>query len=117
MPSTAPTSPLYSKVTEELKLPLPLSQAVVLCRQAAEGAKGMHIKESEDDRLLVKYTHAGKNSKIEVLLSDADRATTTVILKGWMFGMGKSQLRKAVQELHAAIDERAKHNGASPEGS
>jgi hypothetical protein len=116
MPSTAPSSPLYSKVTDEFTLPLPPAQAMVLCREATEGAQWMHIKESDESRLLVKYIPVplGKNAKIEVLLSDAGGAATTVTLRGWFFGMGKPQLRKAVRRLRAAIDEQTEQKGSSP---
>jgi hypothetical protein len=75
----------------------------------------MNILESEEHRLLVKYIPSlGKNAKIEVLCSDADGAKTTVALNGWFFGMGKSQLRKAVKQLRLAIDEQEKQNSSAP---
>jgi hypothetical protein len=117
MASTPPSSVLYSKVKDELTLPVPLAEATALCREAAKGTKWMHLLESEDSRLLVKYIPVSKNAKIEVLLSDAGGAATTVTLTGWFFGMGKSQLRKAVQKLHDAIEEQAKQGTLAPGAS
>ncbi len=116
MPDEFPSSPLYSKATSELTLQLPVTEAAALCRKAVEGDKWMHLKEGDADHLLVKFIPVpmGKNAKIEVLLADAGGAATAVTLRGWFFGMGKSQLRKAVQRLHSAIEAQTQQNGTDP---
>ena len=114
MPSTAPTSHWYSKVNDEFTLPLPVAEANALCCEAVKTTKSMFLNESEDNRLLVKYVPwQGKNAKVEVLFSDAGGAATTVTLKGWFVGLGKSQLRRTVRKVREAIEEHAKQSASS----
>lgn len=97
---------------DELTLQLGLADAAALSRKAAENTKWMHVKETEANRVLVKYMPMpmGKTQNIEVLLTDAEGGTTTVTLNGSSFRRGpggKSQVRKAMGALRAAIEEQA----------
>lgn len=97
---------------DEFTLQLAPADAAALCLKAAENTKWMNVKETESNRVLVKYMPMpiGKAQNIEVLLADAEGGGTTVTLNGSSFGRGpggKPQVKKAMGALRTAIEEQA----------
>ena len=90
-----------SKLSEELRLDLPLESASLVCRNAVAGI-GWNLKSVEPHRIVAKVgVGISRNpSNIEVLLTPVADGKTVVVLSGSIMGVGPLQKRHLTGEMN-----------------
>ena len=102
-----------SRLTDEFLIELPLDKTSWACRDAISSI-GWNIESLDPHRIIPKVgVGLTRNpSKIEVLLSDTTPSSSTVTLKGVIFGIGPHQKRHLSSEMNRlrnAIEVAARH--------
>lgn len=104
-----------STASGEFRLELPLESAAWACREAIAGM-GWEVESIEAHRLVTRRGFWGfsrDSAQIEVLLSEAGPQTTTIVLNGRIFGLGrgaKRHLDGEMNRLRNAAEVAARHS-------